>query len=76
MLKNKPIAVAVNTHYRVVSLPIPATEEIRKVVENVEGINEALLAGKYEITFIVGLCFEPQLIDNNVIFEIEEYMKK
>ena len=75
MLKNKPITTAVNTHYRLVSLPIPVTPEIVKVVAEVEGINEALQAGKYEITYEVGLCFEIQLVDNNVKFAIEEHMK-
>jgi len=76
MLKNKPVTVEVNTCYRLLSLPMPVTSEIVDIVRNVNGVNEALEAGKYEITFVVGRCFEIQLIDNNVKFAIEEYMKK
>ena len=76
MLKNKPITIAVNTYYRLVSLPIVVTPEIVKIVENVEGVNEAYAAGKYEVTYDIGLCFDIHLIDENVKFAIEEHIKK
>lgn len=66
-----------NDGIRVVNLPFVVNDEILKVIASVEGVTFTRPNpwGRYEIGYEVGRCFEPQLIDRNVQFALDEYIK-
>jgi hypothetical protein len=76
MMKKKPVTVKVNEYYRIINLPFHVDDEVIKSVGAVEGVNDVRQGGQYEVCYEVGRCFSIDLVDHNVIFAVEEYMKR
>jgi len=77
MLDGKAIINIINDNERVVHLPFVITEEIIQVVRDVEGVtfSRPNPFGKYEIGYEIGRCFVAELIDKNVRYAIDQYIK-
>lgn len=76
-MTNKAIIETSKNGIRIISLPFVVNDEVMKVVANVEGVTftKPNPWGRYEFGYEVGKCFESQLVDKNVQFAIDEYIK-
>jgi hypothetical protein len=77
MLDKKPTVDIINKTERVIHLPFIVNEEIISIIRDVEGVtfSRPNPYGKYEVGYQVGKCFSKELVDRNVCFVVEQYIK-
>ena len=74
----KPKTVNGGDYTRIVQVPVVVSENLLQVVRYTDGVvlHTVKQAGKSEVYYEIDINFEPDLIDNNVRFVIEQYIKQ
>jgi hypothetical protein len=79
MLKGRPRLTKINESFsRVVSLPFHINNNVLSVVSDINGICKDRIrkAGSYDIYYEIEVDANEDLVDKNVLFAMDEYMKE